>query len=1779
MERSISMKKQSQKKNTKWVILAGLVVVVAVAVALMLTVFSGGSGSGEATQQTTQATEEQAHTAGLDGKFYWNVDGAIYRGSDIMVRPTDSGDGYIYIQFAVDGEQVRLPIADRTLANKIDMMEVMGLVFNEDGVVVDAVRVESFTGGLAANRYFVTAVEGNVVKFNSAAGLDGFNGQFILEEDTKIWNVGGEGLLVGLPGTIAIDDEVIAIKDADGKIITVFVIPYEIPGDVYFIADRKYDASIKRTTRERDVTGNYVYKAALNGEEITLRVKDIEIASQMDSQAARCFGVEKDDEDNIIEVYHAGNYTGGGSAASWYHLTSIDGNDVTFRRVSGSGKGNVYTGKLAREYKAYDVSGTGEWFGKPIELQPGQQCHCLLDSRGQVYYVFVVNTPVESEIYWNVERKYDSKTKLTTRTPDYDGWYRIKVAVLGQQKIVKTQDPDIVQKIDARAAKCFGLKLNGDVIEKFYTPEQVSIGGTWASWYDVTALEGNNITVLKDTNGDILQGTIAEDCEIYNVASNAAMVGQVDKVRVGDRVHTLQNLDGEVCVIFIVNRYENLPVYWNYSRKYSSVTQQTTRVPDAEGYYVFEMAHNGESVTVKTKSQKIATDIDSQAAKTLAMEVYDGIVYRAIHPSNCVVTKGGGTSSWAYVTDVSKYGFTTEKIENGVVTKTYYETKAWNCKIYNVSTNFIKNRGEETELQVGDLVHCLANGDKQVTYAFVMERYVNYGVYYNLERKYNSTLAETTRVPDADGVYTFRMAHDGQEVTVKTKDKEVANAIDLEVAKVVGIDFDDEGFAVHALHAKSTKECKGGIGISYATVTKIEGNQVTTNKDGTLSTWTISDNANVFNVTADKFENNQGERTKLQLGDFIHCLKAADGTTNYVYVMTRINVMPEGEHTCEHVTENVTWYAWDGVSQIQLPGYYYLTEDTVYADGRIQINAGDEITLCLNGHTITSEDRFFNIYGTLNICDHKVDGAYQGKISGSLSCPVDANGKTTATYGGLFYMYNAGGCNPVLNLYGGILEHTGKLTNGGIGFLGNSSDDKAGVATMNIYDGTIQGASSYSSGAGLNISNGSVLNMYGGVITGCTASGNGGAVNADVGYFNMEGGKLTGNKAVEGGNLRVGKYGHVSISKDAIIEQGQGGNITCMGKMEISGGFLGNCVGTGASNNILTFANLADVNPEIVISGGTIEGNIRMGSNSGTTKLTLLGTNIDGNVNVQSGNNTFIVGGKITDLNVVLSAGLAIGIHEEGLEDDSVIAVSVEDDTLAFAAITDANDEACFVPADAENYKIENKEGDLYVTPKFLHEHCICGGNVEKLGQHTACETVRWSPWNDTDSLPTSGRIVLTEDVHLSAYVTVEKGATLTICLNGHTITTGTANRAFRVMNGTLNITDCQKDADGNFKGGIETHYDNSSVSSGKVYGGVAYAYNEQGWNPVINIFGGNYTSKGLICNGAIFYMGNKNDAASGVATLNIYAGNISGGYTTSSGGNIVITNKSEVYMYGGTVTGGNATSGGNIHISGGKLYLYGGTVSEGTARTAGGANVNMSDGSINVFELSGTQILGGSAKGSGGSVNLDGGIAIFQSGKISGGHTDSEGGNIRVGGNGNLTISGNTVIENGDAKSNGGNIAVFGKLIMTGGTLKSGTTGGMGRNISSFANAASAKAEITIDGAVIENGDIRLGANSGTIKFAVANTAIADKIDVQSKNVSVTVGGTLTLQEIELCANALITVSADGLEDTSTIGVDMDAIGKFTTITDPNDEACFVPVNTAMQVVNTDGVLSLTNG
>ena len=1584
------MKKQDGRKTLKWLLPVCILAVLAI-VGGVLGLVLGSAHKPAAPQQP---------------KLYWNVDGETYRSGE-AVRFVNS-DGYVYITFSCDGEQQRLPVADMATAVKIDMLEVMGLEFNEEGIITDCYRVEDITGGIIANRYYVTAVEGNQITCNSSMTLRGYDVTFQITEKTGIWDVGTVGITCGIAGTVKISDQIIAVQDQPGEALAVFVISYTEPMDIYWNVDRKYDSTSKTSTREMDPTGTYTFQLACNGELLTVKTRDYTLASAMDTMAAKCFGLEFDENGYVTKVIHAGTAAGGGSCASWHRVESYRDNQIITYKSGSLAK---YNGPVSKEVKVFDVSGHGDFVGQPTEVREGDQVHCLRNSMGQVAVIFVVDRIADSHIYWNVDRKWDAKSSQSTRYPDGNGWYHIKVAVQGEQITVKTQDKAICDLIDGRAAKCFGLKLNGDVIEKFYTPNAVSGGGTFASWYDITELEGNKLACIKATTKDVRSGKLLADCEIYNVSNTANVVGEKTTLRVGDRIHALKDLDGNICVVFVVTRFMDYPVYYNLTQKWDKTNQTTTRTPDEEGYYVFEMAYKGQLVTVKTKRKAIANKIDSQAAKCVALQVSNGIVHDALHPSDTVACKGGPTSSYAHVTSVSAYGFTTDKYEQGVITKQYSETIGYGCKVYNVSDNVISHRGEETKLQKGDLVHCLRNGDGNVVLVYVLSRYEDLGVYYNLDRKWDATNQCSLRTPDEKGLYTFRMAYEGKEVTVQTASVDVANAIDSQAAKVLGLAFDDQGLAIKAIHAKGTEACRGGIGVSYVTVTAIAGDKVTTHKteNDTTVTFTISENPNVFDVSTDVADH-QGEKTALRVGDFIHCLKDADGKTNYIYVMSRVPVLEQTEHTCQHVTVDTTWYTWNGKGDFTSDGHYVLTKD-VQLQKTITIAQDQKITLCLNGHTLSSESRVFKVYGTLNICDHKDDqGNYRGKITSSYSNTVDTDGNVTGkAFGGIAYLYNGSGSSQ-LNIYGGNFEHTGSLYSGGLVYISNESDEKENVATFTLYDGVLSGGNTVSTGGAVCISNIGVFIMKGGKITDCTSSGgavvasgadvyfrmeggvienctatgggaavymgkglfemtggtitkntatgSGGGVNMQEGKFLMSGGCLDGNTTEnEGGNLRINKLAAVVLSGDAKICNGvakNGGNITTFGSLLLEG----NAQITNGTVNF--FSNYDDAVADLTVKSGLIDSSIRFGSNKGQVTMNLLGGSV-ANVNYQESPVTKLyVGGTAQVGKVQVANGKLIQIHAEGLENGASIVVVPANMEAPFAQVTDAADAACFHPVDEIGYKVENRENQLYLVSNIAeHNHCVCVGNTAV--EHTCEENTLWQPWTETTSLPTSGRYYLTEDVTLSAMVTLRGKTNLQLCLNGHTITgpgyadyapgsSDPALRVFLVRDADLTITDCGTT-------GTITNEAYPALNGGIVY---MYSGNSTLYDSSFNLYGGKLIATGKAKAGGILFIGN-NSASSYIATFNMYGGALKNGNVSGNGGNVCIGNNCQMYLYGGTISGGQGDSGGNIVIDSGKLALYGGVITGGQAAEFGGGIYCRAEDAISI---SGNVQITGNASG-----------------------------------------------------------------------------------------------------------------------------------------------------------------------------------------------------------------------
>ncbi len=676
------------------------------------------------TEQPPAAQEVPA-----DVELYWNINGSDYRGhpDTTPVRRADDNGNY-FLQFAGGGEQHRFQVTKEVIDGGIDMHDLVGLVFDENGIVTDFYAVEDCTGGYLCKKYYVEDIQGTTAICNNSPLYDGFTVEFELSDDQLVYMADGVSPLTGMPTEVMVDDEITAVMDESGKVFLIYVGHVGEMPDVYFSAARKYDSTNKITTRERDETGCFTYEMALNGAPVTVQTKDADIATAMDKIAARNM-VLTFDEDGMVDSVTEGSAVTGGWYASWCAVTGIEGKNLEFTRVlSGSNQGTVYNGVAAKNFVAYDVSGMNETYGAVTELRLGDTVHCLTNKRGQICIAFVVNRVADSPMYWNVERKYDSKTKDTTRYMWADGYYHVVVAVNGKQEVVRVPNRALVQKMDARADKHFGLKLNGDIVEAVYAPSACTGGTYFASWCDVTEVKDGVVTALRtiesSNQGTYYSCKMAPDCKVYNVTSAADMVGEETTVQVGDRIHGETNMNGELVVIYVVaNRTKaGTKLYWNVERKYNSTTKLSTREPDADGWYTFLLACEGEQVTVRTKDKDIVQKMDAKADRYFGLRVNkEGEI--TLYCTANDVTGGSYFASWCDVTNIDGTKVTALRTLSGSNQGTSYTaTMASDCKVYNVSDNYISFAGEETELRVGDRIQGQCNRYGGLVAIFVVSR-------------------------------------------------------------------------------------------------------------------------------------------------------------------------------------------------------------------------------------------------------------------------------------------------------------------------------------------------------------------------------------------------------------------------------------------------------------------------------------------------------------------------------------------------------------------------------------------------------------------------------------------------------------------------------------------------------------------------------------------------------------------------------------------------------------------------------------------------------------------------------------------------------------------------------------------------------------------------------------------------------------------------------------------------------------------------------------------------
>ena len=177
------------------------------------------------------------------------------------------------------------------------------------------------------------------------------------------------------------------------------------------------------------------------------------------------------------------------------------------------------------------------------------------------------------------------------------------------------------------------------------------------------------------------------------------------------------------------------------------------------------------------------------------------------------------------------------------------------------------------------------------------------------------------------------------------------------------------------------------------------------------------------------------------------------------------------DHSGENHGGAVTWVAWNGTSEISYDSnntaYVYLSGNAT-PSSTLTVTDGKTLNLCLNGKTLSRTSTVIEVTGgaTLNICDCQGGGGITNTSKYNSPIKVDPDYKGVAT----------------LNLYGGTISGSVN-SDGAVMLYNNAGDQKDNAAIFNMYGGEV-----CNTGSGIFVSYSSVgtgffgVNIYGGTV-------------------------------------------------------------------------------------------------------------------------------------------------------------------------------------------------------------------------------------------------------------------------------------------------------------------------------------------------------------------------------------------------------------------------------------------------------------------------------------------------------------------------------------------------------------------------------------------------------------------------------------------------------------------------------------------------------------------------
>lgn len=181
-------------------------------------------------------TDAPQQTDGGDGapvlststELYYNIYRSEYEGKaedSLTSRSKDLTDGYFHIEMSSCEQVLEVLAKSRILTNKIDTNSVLYLTFKEDNIVDEAFTLADLGGVVAANKCFVTTVEGSVVTLNTNNTNSGDVLTIDLADGVNIVDISDpddEGY--GKTTTLAEMDELYAVADTSGNVTHIWVL-------------------------------------------------------------------------------------------------------------------------------------------------------------------------------------------------------------------------------------------------------------------------------------------------------------------------------------------------------------------------------------------------------------------------------------------------------------------------------------------------------------------------------------------------------------------------------------------------------------------------------------------------------------------------------------------------------------------------------------------------------------------------------------------------------------------------------------------------------------------------------------------------------------------------------------------------------------------------------------------------------------------------------------------------------------------------------------------------------------------------------------------------------------------------------------------------------------------------------------------------------------------------------------------------------------------------------------------------------------------------------------------------------------------------------------------------------------------------------------------------------------------------------------------------------------------------------------------------------------------